>query len=289
VIESKYPLVTVLIPCFNAFNTIEQTVLSVINQTYKNFEIIINDDYSDDGTLKLLNKKFKKFNHITIYQNEKNLGTAGNWNQLFKKANGKYWLKLDGDDLIKPDFLVETVAIAEEHHTDFTGTSFESLNLNTGIKKTPYIHNFLSSGMIKDPVESIFVNHPFHLCFTLLKADFVKSISPNFEYFINTEVCDAEFQVRASLQPQFKAYFINRVLAYYCFHDNNSSLTPLKQAKSFIYDLVGIHHQTLKKRLGMVYRKKIIRNFIIYLKLMLKKEAPLDLKLLFYCLKRAWF
>ena len=130
-----FPLVSVLIPCYNAERTIENTVLSVINQDYPNIEVLINDDYSTDGTLTILKEKFGQQNTIKIKQNSHNLGTAGNWNTLFKKATGKYWLKLDGDDLIKPNFLTETVKIAEYYQTDFTGTSFESLNLDNGKKR----------------------------------------------------------------------------------------------------------------------------------------------------------
>ena len=49
-----FPLVSVLIPCYNAERTIENTVLSVINQDYPNIEVLINDDYSTDGTLTIL-------------------------------------------------------------------------------------------------------------------------------------------------------------------------------------------------------------------------------------------
>ena len=132
-------------------------------------------------------EKFGQQNTIKIKQNSHNLGTAGNWNTLFKKATGKYWLKLDGDDLIKPNFLTETVKIAEHYQTDFTGTSFESLNLDNGKKKTPYIHKFLTEGLIENPIQSIFVDHPFHLCFTLLRADFIKTLMINGEYFIDTD------------------------------------------------------------------------------------------------------
>lgn len=283
-----FPLVSVLIPCYNAERTIENTVLSVINQDYPNIEVLINDDYSTDGTLTILKEKFGQQNTIKIKQNSHNLGTAGNWNTLFKKATGKYWLKLDGDDLIKPNFLTETVKIAEHYQTDFTGTSFESLNLDNGKKKTPYIHKFLTEGLIENPIQSIFVDHPFHLCFTLLRADFIKTLMINGEYFIDTEVCDAEFQLRASFKPEFKAYFINKPLAYYCFHHQNSSTVPLKQAKSFVYDLIGLHHIRLKGILGQVYKQKMWKNFKTYLKLMLKNEAPLDIKLLYTCLKRIW-
>ena len=58
--------------------------------------------------------------------------------------------------------------------------------------------------------------------------------------------------------------------------------------KSFVYDLIGLHHIRLKGILGQVYKQKMWKNFKTYLKLMLKNEAPLDIKLLYTCLKRIW-
>jgi glycosyltransferase involved in cell wall biosynthesis len=283
---SKPILVSILIPCYNAEKTIIQTVMSALNQDYDNIEILVNDDYSTDNTYQILKNEFSEIENIKIFRNQRNLGIAGNWNMAFGKANGEYWVKLDGDDMIAPSFISTALKIALKHDCDFTGTSFVNLDLNTKKVTKVLTHQFFKDGLLESPLKSIFIVHPFHLCFILLKADFVRKMNPPL-YFIDTEVCDAEFQIRAALNPHFKAYFIKQELGYYCHHGRNSSLSPLKQARSFIYDVIPIHHFILKEKLGLPFRKKLIKNFYIYLKLMVKRKAPVDFNLLFNCLKYA--
>lgn len=78
-------------------------------------------------------------------------------------------------------------------------------------------------------------------------------------------------------------------MRFYRFHGRNSSLTPLKQAKSFIYAVVGEHHYALKKALGQHYRFKLWTNFKHYLKSMIQGRSPFDFKLLFTTLKHVLF
>ena len=280
----KLPLVSILIPCYNSISTIEKTISSVLDQTYVNIEIIINDDYSTDGTYNLIYEKYSSSPKITIHQNSKNLGMCGNWNVLFGLAKGKYLHKLDADDLVSPNFVSTCIKYAEEAGADFVGTGYQFLNINNNETSEVLCHKNLKAGLLVNPLQNIFVEYPFHLCFTLLRADFVKRISTSY-YFMETEVGDAEFQLRAAKEKNFKAYFIPQKMGYYCFHGNNSSLTPLKQAKSFMYDVVSKHHVTLKKELGKIYRDKMLSNFKEYLKSMLLYRAPWDIKLLYTCLK----
>lgn len=282
------PLVSVLIPCYNSLKTIDNTIKSVLDQSYNHLEIIINDDCSTDGTYQYLVENYGHLSFLKINRNEVNLGMCANWNKLFSLANGEYWLKLDADDILKKEFLEITVVAATTHKSDFTGTSYNFLDVIKNETSPVITHINRKDGMISDPISDIFINYPFHLCFTLLRADFVKKISPQY-YFVNTEVGDAEFQIRAALNNEFKAYFINKQLGFYCFHGNNSSLTPLKQAKSFLYDVIGIHHAELQEKLKGLFNHKMKDNFKLHLKEMLLRRTPWDFKLLTTYFKYAWF
>lgn len=281
------PTVTVLIPCFNAKDFITETIDSVLQQSYKDYRIIVQDDCSTDGTWNLLVKNFGSHPLITLVQNDRNLGMCANWNKLFDLADGEYWLKLDADDIIYPDFLKKTVERALKSNADFVGSSYlfyDNAKLTTS---KVWIHERIPDGKISNTLEQIFVYYPLHLCFTLLRGDFVKKISPDRRYFMETEVGDAEFQIRAALTPGFVANFINEELGLYRFHGNNSSLTPLKQSKSFFYDVVKKHHKTLKSELGGIYSRKIQQNLIIYIKEILKAKAPIDMRLLYTMIRYA--
>ena len=67
------PLVSVIIPCYNAEKYIEQAVHSIMNQTYKNLEIIVTDDCSIDRSFEILKKLEKEDSRIKLYRNETNL------------------------------------------------------------------------------------------------------------------------------------------------------------------------------------------------------------------------
>ena len=93
---TKIPLVSVLIPAYNASKTIERAINSVLNQTYLNYEILVIDDCSTDDTADIIKKFFLK--KIKFIQNKKNIGEANSRNTLIKNAKGEFLAWLDSDD-----------------------------------------------------------------------------------------------------------------------------------------------------------------------------------------------
>ena len=91
-------LISILIASYNSEKFIEQTILSCLNQSEENYEIVISDDNSDDNTWNIV----QKFNNIKIikYKQKKNLGEYANRNFLIEKATGKYVIFIDGEDLL---------------------------------------------------------------------------------------------------------------------------------------------------------------------------------------------
>lgn len=108
-------LVSIIIPCFNDGNYIEESITSALNQTYKAIEIIIVDDGSDDeNTINVINK----INHIKIkkIRNIENKGPAYARNLAIKQALGKYILCLDADDLIEESYVEKCVEIMKKNN-----------------------------------------------------------------------------------------------------------------------------------------------------------------------------
>lgn len=97
-------LVSVVIPIYNSQQYIEQTLLSVFNQTYQNYEVIIVDDGSTDKSLELINSLSIEKNNIKII-NQKNSGPAAARNKGVQKATGEWIAFLDADDLWLPNKL----------------------------------------------------------------------------------------------------------------------------------------------------------------------------------------
>ena len=71
--------VSILIPTYNSEKYIEETIESALVQTYKNFEIIIVDNASNDNTFKIMQEYAKKHDNIKIFKNEENIGPIKNW------------------------------------------------------------------------------------------------------------------------------------------------------------------------------------------------------------------
>ena len=101
IVTSKNPLVSVIIPIFNSDKYLEECLDSVLNQTYKNVEIICVNDGSTDESLSILNKYAKKHQHITVID-QSNSGVVISRNNGIKASNGVYILPLDSDDKILP-------------------------------------------------------------------------------------------------------------------------------------------------------------------------------------------
>lgn len=107
--HNNEPLVSVCMPIYNDEKDIIKTLNSVLNQTYKNFEVIICDNNSEDKTFELLSNI--KNNKIRLIKNEKNIGWMLNSNKVLKLAKGKYIVTLHGDDSFKNNYIENVVEI----------------------------------------------------------------------------------------------------------------------------------------------------------------------------------
>ena len=105
--------VSIILPVYNAVNYIEKTITSVLNQTYKNFELIIVDDGATDGTSEICRNYAQKDYRISYYK-QNNFGTAVARNRGIELAKGEYIAFLDHDDEYLPHFLEELLEISEE-------------------------------------------------------------------------------------------------------------------------------------------------------------------------------
>ena len=104
-ISNEDPLVSIVIPAFNRQDIIEETIQCAINQTYKNIEIIITDNDSDDDTWNVINRAAENDNRIKAFRNEKNLGPVLNWQSAINKVNGEYIKILWSDDRMSDNFV----------------------------------------------------------------------------------------------------------------------------------------------------------------------------------------
>jgi glycosyltransferase involved in cell wall biosynthesis len=109
---NEFPLVSVCIPTYNSEKYIDMMLSTILNQTYKNIEVIISDNFSTDNTLKIL-LSYKSNVNWRIYQNDKNIGALNNMGKLIEMATGKYVAVYHADDMYDSHIIEKSVAVLE--------------------------------------------------------------------------------------------------------------------------------------------------------------------------------
>jgi len=106
-LKKQRPLVSVIMPAYNAEKFAEKAIQSILNQTLKNFELIIINDASSDKTLSIIKKFQKNDSRIKIITNNKNLQIASSLNIGIKHARSNFIARMDIDDFSYPDRLLQ--------------------------------------------------------------------------------------------------------------------------------------------------------------------------------------
>ena len=109
------PLVSVGLFVYNGERFIEETLQSILNQTFTDFELIISDNASTDRTAEIAEAYAKRDERIRYYRSDKNMGAGWNVRRVYELATGKYFKQAAADDLLEPDFLRRCVEILESH------------------------------------------------------------------------------------------------------------------------------------------------------------------------------
>ena len=119
-------LVSVIMPSWNTGKFIAESIQSVIDQTYENWELIIVDDCSTDNTDEVVAKFTDK--RIRYFKNEKNSGAALSRNRVLREARGEWIAFLDSDDLWNPDKLEHQINFMNKHGYTLSYTEYEKID-----------------------------------------------------------------------------------------------------------------------------------------------------------------
>lgn len=120
-------LVSVITPVYNSEKYIKKTVLSVLNQTYPNLEMILVDDCSTDNSKEIILNLQKKDNRVKYVKLDKNSGAAVARNKGLETANGQFIAFIDSDDVWKQDKLNQQLKFMQDKNIGFTYTGYETL------------------------------------------------------------------------------------------------------------------------------------------------------------------
>ncbi len=121
-------LVSILIPTYNTEKFIRETLQSVKNQTYSNWEMILVDDASTDQTVAIIEEFAQNDNRIKLFKLEKNSGNGFARNIALEKASGKYIAYLDADDLWFPEKLEKQIRFLKTKNLPFTFSFYDCID-----------------------------------------------------------------------------------------------------------------------------------------------------------------
>ena len=118
------PLVSIVMPSFNCQGFLHESIISVIEQTYCNWELIIVDDCSTDGSASIAQEYAAKDGRIRLFLMEKNAGPAAVRNKATHESHGQYIAFLDSDDLWVPQKLETQIKMMQERKALFSFSSY---------------------------------------------------------------------------------------------------------------------------------------------------------------------
>ena len=214
-----YPKISIITPSYNQAKFLDEAIKSVINQNYPNFEHIIFDNCSTDGTIDIL----KKYPHL-IWVSESDKGQSDALNKGFKKATGDFVGWLNADDRYLPDCFYSIAKIAKKSQTpDVIYGDFRWVDDRGNLIKG------------RDEIDfDLFI-------FKYLHTSYISSVSAFFRRdifgegnFLNTDYkysMDYEFFLRLALKGRRFIHIRSYLADFRCYSGNKSNLNRCKQIK----------------------------------------------------------
>ncbi len=212
------PKVSVIIPVFNSEKYIEKTFLSVMRQTYKDYEIIIIDDGSSDKTIDTVKKIEKNFfdkRVVILEQDHKGAGAARNLGILHAKADLIAFL--DSDDIWFVDKLEKTMAVFDSE-TEVNLVAHDLIRIHpNGKKDIFYLHKKYN------PRIDYFVNLYKKNCLVTSTVTVKKSILLEVGLFDNNFPPVEDYDLWLKMAHLVKPYYIKKLLGYYLIREGSQS------------------------------------------------------------------
>jgi len=290
----KSPLVSVIVLVYNHERFISKCLTSIIDQTYKNIEIIISDDRSIDNSLEIIRTFQGRESRIFVQQNEINLGPAGNFNTALKACKGEFIAICEGDDFWINPRKIEFQANLLIHNTrlGLIYANYAKVDDSGVIIK----NQVLGEQPISFGLESMLDNHgPSTNSVMIRKEAFPKKFTKSFFNVLNPDVFIIGYGLRFG-----PSSYINKVLSNYRVH-GKGIWSPLSTSEQMLhrYFTHYLFFKAIKRknlannalqvfeRLVLSTRKQDLDHFDqFFAKLPLRKRFELRLKWFYSRIKK---
>ena len=259
-IDKNYPKISIIMPIYNSENFIKESLNSLINQTFKNFELICVNDGSTDNTLNILREYEKKDERIKII-NQDNMGAGIARNVGMKNAKGDYLMFLDSDDIFEQKMLEELFITFITNNVDIVICN--SINFNSENKlftknyliSNKKINKTFSSFDIKKDFFNLFIWWPWDKIF---KKKFIENLGINFQ---NLKSTNDLFFIASSVIIAKNISFIDKIFINHRVGNKNSiENSRYKTWENFYYALKSLKKFLKEKNLY----KRFKQDFINY-------------------------
>lgn len=227
-------LVSIVVPIYNSEETLEDTLDSLVSQTYEKIEIILINDGSTDGSLELCQAYKEKDNRIKLYT-QKNKGVSAARNYGIQESRGTYIVFVDSDDLLNQSAIIELIDIQEEEKSDlivYNIAHFSDIktgNENLQSKKYSidyYSKDFFFENELSKYIENEKINSP---CNKMYKVDILKKKNIFFDENISLAE-DLLFNFKY-LQTIQNVVIYSKELYYYRVDQQNTLTTKFNEHK----------------------------------------------------------
>ena len=216
--QNKHPLVSVIMNCRNGERYLIKSVKSVIQQTYKNWELIFFDNCSTDKSKKIIKSFTDK--RIKYFNSKKFLNLYDARNLAIRKSKGRYVSFLDTDDLWTKDKLQQQVYFLKKNKgVKILFSNYFILEENKN-KNTIKHRKNLPSGNI---TQKLLDNYSIGILTVFIEKNIFKKFKIKKNYNI---IGDFDFFIK--LSRKFRIFSIQKPLAFYRIHDSNLSSTNIK-------------------------------------------------------------
>lgn len=220
------PLVSVVVPCYNHQDFVKECLLSVINQSYKNIQLIVIDDGSKDESIEIIKKLQEKEGFI--FEAQRNIGLTKTLNKALKKyVQGKYVAFLASDDYWATDKIKKQVEYFEANSN--YGLLFSNAEI---VNKESRIIGRFDEDRLKNncSLEDLMLDrHGIPALTALIKKDVLDEVG---SYDESLQMEDWDMWMRIS--ERYQLGYMPEVLAYYRTHsENTSEKTPLMMKNRF--------------------------------------------------------
>tara|TARA_A100001011_G_scaffold45384_1_gene42468 strand:- start:3081 stop:3830 length:750 start_codon:yes stop_codon:yes gene_type:complete len=223
-------LITIIIPYFKKKSFFKETINSVYNQTYKNYEVILIYDDIDKSELEYAKYILKKIKKKKIIINKKNLGAGISRNIGIKKAKGKYIAFLDADDLWNKDKMKNQISFMRQKKISFSFCNYKIIN-----KNNRFIKKIIAPKNIT--FQKLLYSCDIGLSSVILKSDLLKnnkfpSLKTKEDYLLWLKIS----------KKRIKMLGFNKTLVSWRKTDNSLSNSTIQKLK----DAFSIYNKHLK-------------------------------------------